>query len=353
MMDAAAADKRKIPIMAYELLYNANIVDGKFEGKDSTGWTNRSGARRYDWEYEVQSAGDTLSITNNLKDYAYRSVGAGGPYDWIPCCFGGTRPDIEGRDDGWPTGSVIATLQADTVLPTKKLVAGNCSPRGINCSKTTENLTCSKITEDLTCKESNCPGYQCVYEFDEGPPEAPTDYERTPSIHVDLDGVELENNSPNIFDRVSADLTRYKITVFNNGEVQLKDVVVIGKLAKGMKLKEGSSKLYEEGGTLNVEQDPPQYNEEKETSLTWSIGTIGSGETKSILFDVYKKFEVDNTSISVKVTSKAPDGSVVNTGKLSADIKECINWIFKKGKGSCYPEEIKAGLCKCIKFPWE
>jgi len=108
--------------ISYEFDYRADIGDGLIETKDATGWTNRSGSRKYDWEHEARTVGENISITNNLYDYEADIEPAGGPNeDWLPCCFKGTIPTIEQIDEDWPSAVVIATLQANTLLPNKKL----------------------------------------------------------------------------------------------------------------------------------------------------------------------------------------------------------------------------------------
>jgi hypothetical protein len=111
--------------MNYQFNYHADIENGVMEAKDSTGWTNRTGARRYDWVYESLTSGKTLNITNNLYD-SERIVPAAGPdEDWLPCCFSGTVPTIEQLDANWPADVVVRTLQANKILPSTQLVPGS------------------------------------------------------------------------------------------------------------------------------------------------------------------------------------------------------------------------------------
>lgn len=123
----------------YEFRYNAEIKNGLIETKDSTGWTNRSGSRRYDWEQESIVKGKTLDITNDLVESARIIPEAGFEGEWLPCCFKGTMPNIEQLEEPWPSYVVKATLKANTLLPTAQLSPVNATfaqlfPPGISIS---------------------------------------------------------------------------------------------------------------------------------------------------------------------------------------------------------------------------
>ena len=91
----ASAQMETTDIMNYRFLYNAKIEDGVFQAKDSTGWTNRTGARKYDWEYESLTSGKTLDVTNNLMESERRPPAAGEFGEWLPCWCSGTMPAID------------------------------------------------------------------------------------------------------------------------------------------------------------------------------------------------------------------------------------------------------------------
>jgi hypothetical protein len=110
--------------MDYEFDYQANIKNGVIEVKDSTGWTNRTGPRKYDWEYESLISGNVLNVTNNLIDSEGIEPAAGPVGDWLPCCYSGTVPPIEQLDNRWPSDAMVVTLQADRILPSTKLELG-------------------------------------------------------------------------------------------------------------------------------------------------------------------------------------------------------------------------------------
>jgi hypothetical protein len=107
--------------MNYKFNYNAEIKNGVMEAKDSTGWTNRTGAKRYDWVYESLTSGKELAITNNLFE-SERIVPAAGPTgDWLPCFCSGTMPAIEQLDEGWPSYVTKTVLEANRILPSAQL----------------------------------------------------------------------------------------------------------------------------------------------------------------------------------------------------------------------------------------
>lgn len=111
--------------------YYAEIGNGAIETDDAAGWTNRSGPRKYDWQYQTRTVGKDLKITNDLVE-SEGLITAGGPEgDWLPCCYSGTVPTITTRHDVdyvWPSDVVIATLEADKQLPTKKLTSKQVVP---------------------------------------------------------------------------------------------------------------------------------------------------------------------------------------------------------------------------------
>lgn len=111
-------------ISTYVFNYHADIENGAIETKDATGWTNRSGSRKDDWEYETRSVGKVLNITNDLVESEELITAGPAEADWLPCCFSGTMPTITMRDYvdyPWPSVVTIATLEANRLLPTRSL----------------------------------------------------------------------------------------------------------------------------------------------------------------------------------------------------------------------------------------
>jgi hypothetical protein len=123
----------------YTFKYNAVIKNGVMQAKDSTGWTNRTGARRYDWEYESLTSGKELDITNNLRESGEIVPAAGLTGDWLPCFCSGTMPAIEQLDEGWPSYVTKTVLEANRILPSAQLSPVNATfarfyPYGISIS---------------------------------------------------------------------------------------------------------------------------------------------------------------------------------------------------------------------------
>lgn len=123
----------------YQFRYNADVKNGVVDTKDATGWTNRSGSKRYDWEHESRVSGDDLAIVNELIDSEGEIPEAGLVGDWLPCCFKGTVPTIDQLDVPWPSAVVKSALRANTLLPTTQLSVVNANypnlfPPGISVS---------------------------------------------------------------------------------------------------------------------------------------------------------------------------------------------------------------------------
>jgi hypothetical protein len=111
----------------YAFNYVAKVKNGVIETKDATGWSNRTGSRKYDWEYETRTVGKEINITNILYD-SEGLESESGPGDWLPCCFKGTAPMIDQLQYAWPSEVVMATLEADTRLPSKKITSKQVVP---------------------------------------------------------------------------------------------------------------------------------------------------------------------------------------------------------------------------------
>ncbi|VVB66973.1 Uncharacterised protein [uncultured archaeon] len=68
--------------IGYQFAYNATVENGIIQTWDTTGWTNRTGARRIDWEERALMRGN-LTVENNLvaSDLFNPIDGR----DWLPC----------------------------------------------------------------------------------------------------------------------------------------------------------------------------------------------------------------------------------------------------------------------------
>lgn len=430
----------------YDFKYNAKVKDGVIEAKDAVGWTNRTGPRKYDWEYHSLSSGDQLDITNDLSDYEPFEVAAG-LGDWLPCCFSGTVPMVDQNDSGWPSPRVIATLEANKLLPTKGLSAafaipssdsptywkreiqiglssrpsvpvqkaevsvidlshaGSLKVNGLlptkyssvayatplssspvywkreaqiglrsllpnvmlsvplqktanNSSLTSEssqdianssispsvplqnsancigdncpaNFFASKKQKDLTCKEGACDGYECIYTYDDeaastGATTIPQGSTR--NIDVTLDVYEAKTNTTALFmdneNPESAKYEIYKITVHNNGDVTLENVILSADLAKNMMFV-NTSYFDKNRGKVDVTVEPVKFAKDKVTNVVWKLGSLASDEIKSVIMAAYIKPEVDNKAVVVRVKGNAIDGLGVTDSQNGAEIRNC------------------------------
>lgn len=119
-IDSTSEASMGIP-QGYTLDYYANFKDATFEMNEATGWSNKTGARRTDWDQSALIHGDA-KVSNLLEIRGYFFPEAGPSYDWLPCNFCGTIPDIEQNDSGWPVNRTLSWLKADTLFPTTQLV---------------------------------------------------------------------------------------------------------------------------------------------------------------------------------------------------------------------------------------
>jgi uncharacterized repeat protein (TIGR01451 family) len=87
------------PGMDYQFTYAAKVKNGYINIKDASSWTNKTGARRIDWEREALLKGEDLFVGNNLSDSDIFVPAAGLTDDWLPCCFN-RRPFY--ADEVWP-----------------------------------------------------------------------------------------------------------------------------------------------------------------------------------------------------------------------------------------------------------
>jgi hypothetical protein len=174
----------------FSFLYHANVGNGYLELKDATGWTNKTGSRRIDWEQEAAMKGAVLDVTNNLEVNSLYYASAGLNTDWLPCCSNGTVPAIEGLDTPWPSPGVKATL-----LPNMKRPGCTCTPyrcdgckndqssKGTSATPTASKIVKSTASTSVTptastsvkstgstcdescCSEDGCPSFPCIYTY--------------------------------------------------------------------------------------------------------------------------------------------------------------------------------------------
>ena len=438
LMDTNEIDKN----VSYRFNYNAVIENGVMEAKDSTGWTNRTGAKRYDWTYESLTKGDELDITNNLFE-SERIVPAAGPLgEWLPCWCSGTMPPIEQLDSGWPEYRTIKVLEANRIFPSAKLeqvdatiyrpypagisisslsyrkaaaknhvVIGNIgligsmipisaqrpymqnlAPRLISVESCSNNSTGSntagpaisaiypetkslkvgivastsdpqllgplmqnnshKITE-FKCEPNNCSAFEGVYTYSEGP----TAKNRLSSDDLEAPELTIKNIDITLEVFRNSDETKkipfgdakpmenatseiYKITVHNSGSVTLSNVVLSAEMGKGIKFEGGARYYGEGGGNPEVTVFPERFKDDRTTTLTFNLHTMGPGEVKSLIVPAYVNANVTNTAVSAEVKGNAPDGEELRKSQTSASVVECEYRVLSNPTDYCNAFQI-------------
>ena len=112
----ARVDMNRKPGLKYDFNYYATVDNGVLDFYDSTGWTNKSGARRIDYEQTGLLKGKRLKVTNILSDEDLKAPAAGLLEDWLPCGCWGITP-VEGLDSGWPNPLTYLVLKPKMILP--------------------------------------------------------------------------------------------------------------------------------------------------------------------------------------------------------------------------------------------
>lgn len=263
----------------YDFKYNSNVTNGVIEIRDSTGWTNETGARRIDWDQDAIMRG-SFNVTNDLYSESLFFPGAGLNDDWLPCCFDGTRPPIQNRDKS-------AVLKPDKLLPTKQQKLLNLSPL-LELGASTGRYTINSMRpddverkfENFTCEENNCTGYECIYTYAEGEGTIKSVPERklpTPEVGkiyaskviYKLNGRLTDVGIPPTIN--SSDTITYEIRIeHNDRDILMKNITVTDILPSGMTYVPNSSTLWAE--TTQGEVEVPDFEPEKNRdngSLTW------------------------------------------------------------------------------------
>ncbi len=156
---------------------------------------------------------------------------------------------------------------------------GNIEPGQANAKTVSFQVKLDPITVATTWKN----GASAVYDNN---PDNPTD-PKDPKTPVDSNIVEIEGDVPALVIEKSqqkndeapatpilvdaGDTITYSLTVSNNGKAAAKDVVVKDPVPEGLELIEDS---ISDGGTVT------------DGVITWELGTIGAGGTKTVTFRV-------------------------------------------------------------------
>jgi hypothetical protein len=240
---------------SYNFDYHAKVDDGVLEAWDATGWTNKTGARRIDWEQNALMKGRKLDVINKLSDFDLR-VPAAGSGDWLPCCMGGTVPPIEGLDSGWPSDGTRMTL-LPPIQPPGQIIVKNCANcksyaisdlKVLSTDETFKNsvvkvtnksiqicpsTNCiSKLMQSTNCTSAYCPGYECIYSAQEGAisgsglygSQVEGVYGKT-AIAVSKGAIDLKSNE-----------AQYIITTSNPGDTSLGNIHLLDTLPEGMRV---------------------------------------------------------------------------------------------------------------------
>jgi uncharacterized repeat protein (TIGR01451 family) len=312
--DAYAKMNRR-PGLDYTFRYHAIVDKGVLEIWDSTGWTNKSGSKRIDWEQTALIKGNRLDVVNNLADFDLKAP-ALGENDWLPCCYSGTKPAIESLDSGWPSDGTFMTLQPGIILPNNYTL--KCSPG--YCEKTsvegTQSMKCTPgkcIAEmipgkSVECSSGNCPGFECIYTSQQGVTpwaqqlnapalsEAYTNYGVT-KISVDKAAI-----------NISEDLVTYKINVKNVGDTAIFNVRLTDTLPEGMVMGK-FDEVDSDGNVIKSENRSISVVESKERSTTLAMGDFKKDDSKWLLMEARINSDAMNRNPNIYL-----DNQVLATG---------------------------------------
>jgi len=266
----------------YDFEYTSDVKNGVIEVRDSTGWTNETGARRVDWDQDAIMRGN-FNITNDLYSESLFFPGAGLNDEWLPCCFDGTHPPVQNRDRS-------KVLQPDKLLPTKKLKPLNLS--SLEYAGGTGRYTINSMSpgsferefdENFTCDENNCTGFECIYTYDEGEdtigsvpqrelPKPEVSKLFASKVIFEVNGRETK---PGIRPKINnSDTVTYEIEIYHNDhDIIARNVTVTDILPRGLVYVDGRSVLMYEmaDGTEGEVPDFEPTEDEDNGTLTWNF----------------------------------------------------------------------------------
>jgi uncharacterized repeat protein (TIGR01451 family) len=234
----------------YLLKYHATAEKALFVFSDSSGWSNRTGARRIDWEQGGLIKGKQIDVTNDLRAGGL-FVARGGGDDWLPCCMlSGTIPPvepIEGNGSEWPSAGVYATLLPEQLLPTTNCTAYRCNP----CKN--GKKACSKCSLIPGCKD-----FSCIYSLGGLPSAA------GPVVWTSLPPLQLASYFEADDEQKIVD---YTIDVRNYGSNQIQEAVLVDKLPESSIVIESTVNDIPKSLVLARGSDGKDY-------FTYRIGTL-------------------------------------------------------------------------------
>jgi uncharacterized repeat protein (TIGR01451 family) len=195
----------------YDFKYSVDASNAYFVFSDSSGLSNKTGARRIDWEQSGLMRGEKINVTNDL----YASGGytpRAGEGDWLPCLqCPGNIPPFEPIDGVWPSSQALAMLTPAPSIATP----GKCSPYG--CSN---------------CK-NNCLSWAgiCQLAGTITPSGEVTNVPQIPPVSIESYFVKKD------------DIAEYTINVRNQGTIDLKGVRLYDTLPEKAIFIDGSARL--------------------------------------------------------------------------------------------------------------
>lgn len=266
----------------YDFKYRATVTDGVIEIRDATGWTNRTGSLRIDWERDSVMKGN-FSVENDLKSRGLFFPAAGEDEPWLVCCFDGTRPPIENQ-------KYSGVLAPEKLLPQKSFNSSTGKP------------------ENISCTPEECKGFECIFTYAKA--ERGLLYSARDIVPVvQVQTIEVSNvvrsidNRPLRYGRNDAEelkrnltngsVIEYEITVsYNDALSPLTDITVFDKMPQGLEYIIGSS-------TVDFEDSPNPFepvSDDKRTELAYNLTSlIPRGITsKDTIYINLKATVVDN-----------------------------------------------------------
>jgi hypothetical protein len=257
----------------YDFRYTADASNAYVIVNDASGWSNKTGARRVDWEQSALMKGERIHVVNNLNSYNLGVARGPGEEDWLPCCYSGTVPKIEPVESDigpWPSDQVYATL-----LPNQKLPSANCTP--YRCyNSCTEGGPASKTCPNSCRNSTNCQAFPCIFT------NAQVGLASSQGLTVPpVPPLGIQNKYKDMEDGKGYE---YTITVSNQGKTDLDEVKLLFTYPDGMK------PLIEDA-TVNGINSPPAIDMGNNQVL-WELRTLkpvaGDSGIKVIKIQVVK-----------------------------------------------------------------
>lgn len=205
---------------SYDLKYDATAKNAYFVFSDVTGYSNKTGARRIDWEQEGLLKGEQVKLTNNLRAIIPYKPRGGGVEDWLPCTCLSIDPLNKPNLGVWPSSQAFAVLQPTNLMLLRP-----------DCNGAIEPLVLGKVK----CHQvENWRGASSLLFLD-----TPSDIEdlqtsTTPLVQV------ASSWKPNDANKAIAD---YTMEVENFGNIEASSAVLVIKLVNETNYVKGSATI--------------------------------------------------------------------------------------------------------------